>query len=55
MSPFHALTNHGKRLVHGLTLDDATRDNVRAGLISSNVHPLASVSTWYGAPGEKRG
>jgi outer membrane protein assembly factor BamB len=45
-----SLTNHGKRLVQGLTLDDATRDNVRAGLISTNVHPLASVSTWYGAP-----
>ena len=45
-----SLTNRGKRLVQGLTLDDATRDQVRAGLISGGLHPLASVSAWYGAP-----
>jgi len=45
-----SLTNNGKRLVHGLALDDATRDQVRAGLISANLHPLASVATWHGAP-----
>ncbi|MGA2031985.1 MAG: PQQ-binding-like beta-propeller repeat protein [Thermoguttaceae bacterium] len=45
-----SLTNHGKRLVHGLALDDAARDEVRAGLIAFNAHPLASVATWHGAP-----
>jgi hypothetical protein len=45
-----ALTNAGKRLLHGLTLDDATRDKARAGLMAAHLHPLASVSTWYGAP-----
>ncbi|MCY3019498.1 MAG: PQQ-binding-like beta-propeller repeat protein [Planctomycetota bacterium] len=45
-----SLTNNGKRLVQGLTLDDATRDQVRAELISTNLHPLASVATWHGAP-----
>jgi outer membrane protein assembly factor BamB len=46
-----ALTNGGKRLAHGLTLDSATRDKVRSGLITSKVHPQASVSVWYGKPG----
>jgi len=45
-----SLTNNGKRLVHGLALGDAARDQVRAGLISANLHPLASVATWCGAP-----
>jgi len=45
-----SLTNRGRRLVQGLALDDATRDQVRAELICSSLHPLASVSTWYGGP-----
>jgi outer membrane protein assembly factor BamB len=40
----------GGRLVHGLALDDATRDRVRAGLHQQGVHPLASVATWHDGP-----
>lgn len=45
-----SLTNGGTRLVHGLAMDDQTRDKVRAALISAGRHPMASVATWHGAP-----
>lgn len=45
-----ALTNDGKRLVHALATDDKTRDEVRAGLVTAKVHPLATVATWLNPP-----
>jgi outer membrane protein assembly factor BamB len=44
------LTLRGKRLVHGLALDDATRAAVLPGLVSGGWHPFASISVWDAAP-----
>lgn|GEM_PF-977825 len=44
------LTADGGRMVHGLTLEPSERDSLRVGLHKAGVYPLASASTWHGAP-----
>lgn len=40
----------GKRLVHGLVMDDAARAALLADLLRSGSHPFATVSVWDAAP-----
>jgi len=41
-----ALTNAGRILVHGLALDDASRDAARATIVAKGLYGLASVERW---------